>query len=127
MINHCDRCITHLDEMDISFVLLNISSKFLLYLECNILSPKMHKKVNKYIKQTKRYISITKESDTSITVIYHAMFLTVLYMFIVYYQPSFFTFSQLFPYSSLFLIRPPFLQWKSGHIRGVVSLSRGTI
>ena len=26
VINHCDRCITHLDDLDISFVLLNISS-----------------------------------------------------------------------------------------------------
>jgi hypothetical protein len=34
MINHCDRHITHLGEMDISFALLNISSKFILYLEC---------------------------------------------------------------------------------------------
>jgi hypothetical protein len=32
------------------------------------------------MKQTKRYISITKKSDTSITVIYHAMSLTVLYI-----------------------------------------------
>jgi hypothetical protein len=46
MINHCDTRITHLGDMDISFVLLNISSKFLLYLECYILSPKISKKVS---------------------------------------------------------------------------------
>ena len=28
MINHCDRRITHLSDLDISFVLLNIISKF---------------------------------------------------------------------------------------------------
>jgi hypothetical protein len=78
MINHCDRHITHLSDTDIFFVLFNISSEFLLYLECYLLLPKMHKKVSKYIKQIKRYISITKKSDTSITVIYHAMSLTVL-------------------------------------------------
>jgi hypothetical protein len=81
MINHCERHITHLGEMDISFVLLNISSKFLLYLEYYILSPKMHKKVNNKIKQSKKHISITKKSDKSITVIYHAMSLTVLYQY----------------------------------------------
>ena len=47
MINHCDRCITHLSDTDIFYVLFNISSKFLLYLECYLLSPKMHKKVSK--------------------------------------------------------------------------------
>ena len=31
------------------------------------------------MKQNKRYISITKMRDTSITVIYHGMYLTVLY------------------------------------------------
>jgi hypothetical protein len=30
VINHCERQITHLGDLDISFVLLNISSKFLL-------------------------------------------------------------------------------------------------
>ena len=48
MINHCDRRITHLSDTDISFVLFNISSKFVLYLECYLLSPKMHKKVSKF-------------------------------------------------------------------------------
>jgi hypothetical protein len=38
VINHCDRCITHLGDFDISFVLLNISSKFLLHSECYLLS-----------------------------------------------------------------------------------------
>ena len=42
MIDHCDRRITHLDDLDISFVLLNISSKFLLHVECYLLSPKRH-------------------------------------------------------------------------------------
>ena len=67
MINHCDRCITLLSELDISFVLLNISSKFLLHLECYLLSPKRHIRISKCIKQTKIYISITKKSDMSIT------------------------------------------------------------
>ena len=78
MINHCDRRITHLSDTDISFVLFNISSKFVLYLECYLLSPKRHKKVSKQIKQSKIYISISKKSDMSITVIYHGMSLTVL-------------------------------------------------
>jgi hypothetical protein len=78
MINHCDRRITHIGDLDISFVLLNTFSKFLLQLECYLLSPERNIKINKYIKQTKRYISITKKSDTSITVIYHVMSLTVL-------------------------------------------------
>jgi hypothetical protein len=79
VINHCDRHITHLSDLDISFVLLNISSKFILHnLECYLLSPKRHIRISKWIKQTKRYISITKKSDTSITVIYHTMSLTVL-------------------------------------------------
>ena len=42
MINHCDRCITHLGDLDISFVLLNTSSKFLFHLKCYLLSPKRH-------------------------------------------------------------------------------------
>jgi hypothetical protein len=63
VINHYDRRITHLGDLDISFVLLNIFSKFLLHLGCYLLSPKRH---------IKRCISITKKSDTSITVIYHA-------------------------------------------------------
>ena len=79
MINYCDRLITHLSDTDISFVLLIIFSKFFLHLECYLLSPKRHIKINKQIKQTKRYISITKKSDMSITLIYHAMSLTVLY------------------------------------------------
>ena len=80
VINHCDRHITHLGDLDISFVLLNISLKFLLHLESCLLLPKRHVRISKWIKQTKRYISITKKSDTSITVIYHAMSLTVLYL-----------------------------------------------
>ena len=82
MINHCDRRITLLSDTDISFVLFNISSKFRLYLECYLLSHKMHKKVSKYIKQTKRYISVTKKSDMSITVIQHTMSLAVLYLLV---------------------------------------------
>jgi hypothetical protein len=42
VINHCDRRITHLDDLDISFVLLKISSTFLLHLECYFISPKRH-------------------------------------------------------------------------------------
>jgi hypothetical protein len=47
MINHCDRLITHLSDTDTSFVLFDIPSKFLLYLKCCLLSPKMYKKVSK--------------------------------------------------------------------------------
>ena len=86
VINHCDRRITHLGDLDISFVLLNISSKFLLHLECYLLWPKRHFKIHKKIKQTKRYINITKKNDTSITVIYHAMSLTVLLLSDVHYR-----------------------------------------
>jgi len=46
MINHGDKRITHLGDVNISLVLLNISSKFLLHLECYMLSSKMHKKVS---------------------------------------------------------------------------------
>ena len=79
MTNHCDRRITHPGDSDTSFVLLYISSKSLLPLECYLPSPKRHIKISKYIKQTKRYISITKKSDTSITVTHHATSPTVLY------------------------------------------------
>ena len=44
--NHHDRCITHLSDLDISFVLVNISSKFHLHLECYLLSPKRHIKTS---------------------------------------------------------------------------------
>ena len=47
MLNHCDIRITHLNDTDISFVLFNMSLKFVLYLECYLLSPKRHKKVSK--------------------------------------------------------------------------------
>ena len=79
VINHCDRSITLLGDLDISFVLLNIFSKFLLHLECYLLSHKRQIKISKQLKQTKRYIGFTKMSDTSITVIYHTMSLSVLY------------------------------------------------
>ena len=62
-----------LGDLDISFVLLNIISKFLLHVECYLLPPRRHIKISKQIKQIKRYISITKKGDTSITVIYHTM------------------------------------------------------
>jgi hypothetical protein len=45
MINHCDRHITYLGDLDISFVLLNIFSKFLLHIEFYLLSPKRHIKI----------------------------------------------------------------------------------
>jgi hypothetical protein len=38
-IKKSDRHNTHLGDLDISFVQLNISSKFLLHLECYLLSP----------------------------------------------------------------------------------------
>jgi len=47
MINHCDRRITHLCDLDTSFVLLNISSKFHLHLECYLLLPKKYIKISK--------------------------------------------------------------------------------
>jgi hypothetical protein len=47
VINHCDRRITHLSDLDISFVVLNIFSKFLLHLECCLLSPKRHINISK--------------------------------------------------------------------------------
>ena len=78
VISHCDRHITHLGDLIISYV-SNISSKISLHLECYLPSPKRHIKISKQIKQIKRYISITKKSDTSMTVIYHNMSLTVLY------------------------------------------------
>ena len=52
-------------NIDISFVLFNIFSKFLLYLECYLISHKSHQKVGKYIKQNNRYIYNTKMSDMS--------------------------------------------------------------
>ena len=47
MINHSDRRITHLGDLDISFVLLDMSSKFLVHLECYLLSSKRHIKISK--------------------------------------------------------------------------------
>jgi len=44
--HHCDRRINHLGVLDISFVLLNISSKFPLHLECYLVSPKRHIKIS---------------------------------------------------------------------------------
>jgi len=104
VINHCDRRITHLGDLNISFVLLDISSKFLLHLECWLLSPKRHIKWSKRLNTPKGIsvslrkvihlsqwiimlclwlycISITNISDMSITVIYHCMSLTVLYQY----------------------------------------------
>ena len=46
VINHCDRRITHLNDFDMSLVLLKISSKFLLHLECCLLSPKRHIRIS---------------------------------------------------------------------------------
>ena len=45
MINHCDRRITHLGDMNISFVLCNISSNFLLWVTCN--HPKCINRLNR--------------------------------------------------------------------------------
>jgi hypothetical protein len=61
IMDHCDR------------YLFIISSKFLLYLECFLISPKKHKKVKINILNRAKDISFTKKSDTSITdtVIYH--------------------------------------------------------
>ena len=69
VINHCGRHITHLNDLNISFVLLNISSKFLLHLVILTITQKAY--------QNKSYISITKKNDMPITVIYHAISLTV--------------------------------------------------
>jgi hypothetical protein len=38
LINHYDRHITHLGVLDISCALFNVSSEFLLYLECYLIS-----------------------------------------------------------------------------------------
>ena len=75
-----DRHIIHPSDLDISFVLFNISSKFLLHLECYLLAPKRHTRISKWIKQTKRYVSITKTSDTPTTAIHYVMYLTVPYI-----------------------------------------------
>ena len=48
----------------------------------------MQKKAIKSIKHKKRYISITKESDTPITVSNHALSLTVLYLMGMKYQST---------------------------------------
>ena len=58
VINHCDRRITHLSDTDISFVLCNISSKFLLHWECYLLSPKRHVKINRLNKPKDRSESL---------------------------------------------------------------------
>ena len=83
VINHCDRCtnVSLILVIWIYHLFYYISSKFLLHLECYLLSPKRHTKISKQIKQTKRYISITKKSDMSITVINHTLSLTVLYQY----------------------------------------------
>ena len=47
--------------------ILCVSSKFLLYLMCNPLLPKMHQKEGKYIRHSNIYMCFTKKSDTSIT------------------------------------------------------------
>ena len=47
VINHCDRRINHLGDFDISFVLLNKFSQFLLHLQCYLLSSKRHIKISK--------------------------------------------------------------------------------
>ena len=84
LINRCDRRITHLSDLDISCsikYICKISFTFRM-LPCTYYHPKgISKEVNRLqYTQTKRYISITKKSDTSITVIYHAISLTVLYI-----------------------------------------------
>jgi hypothetical protein len=61
MINHCDRPITLLSDTDT--VVRDIASSDL----------------SRYVSDY--YISITKKSDTSIAVNYHAMSLTVLYQY----------------------------------------------
>ena len=105
VINHCDKHITHLVDLDISFALLDIFLKCLLHLECYLnYHPKgISKQVNRLnrskdisvslrrvIRLSQWFIrlcfwlyciSITKKSDKSITVIYHAMSLTVLYQY----------------------------------------------
>ena len=82
MINHCDRHITHLGDLDISFVLL-IRYIFKISFTIRVLLTitqwqQAYIRISKQIKQNKSYISITKKSDTSLTLIYHAMSLTVL-------------------------------------------------
>jgi hypothetical protein len=81
MINHCDRCTTHLSDTDISFALFNLylldSCAFWVIVN-NTLNSKDILEYWRYIKQNKRYFSIIdiKISGTSITVIYQSMSLT---------------------------------------------------
>jgi hypothetical protein len=49
MINHCDKRITLFCELDISFVLLNISSKFLLHFNRVLLAITQKAYQNKYM------------------------------------------------------------------------------
>ena len=58
-----------------TYVLLNISTKFLFHIECCLLSLKRHIKISKYTKQTKDIpVSLKRVIQcTSITVIYHAV------------------------------------------------------
>jgi hypothetical protein len=53
MINQIDRHITHFGDLDLSFVLLHISSNYLLHLECCLLSPKRHINIGKQINRPK--------------------------------------------------------------------------
>ena len=62
MTYHYDRCTTHLGDMGRSFVLFNIhdiSTKYLLYLKCYLLSLKIHKKVvNRFNRATNITVSV---------------------------------------------------------------------
>ena len=76
-----DRRVTHLGDGDlnISLVLLNISSKFLLHFECYLLL--LEGRVNIHVGGwIKGCIGITGRGDASVAVICHAMSLTVLYV-----------------------------------------------
>ena len=78
VVGRCGGRVALLGDVDVSLVLFSISSRFLLYLECYLLSLKMQRKVGKCVERGRRCICIAGMSDASVTVICHSMSLTVL-------------------------------------------------
>jgi hypothetical protein len=85
MINHCDRCITLLSDNDISFGLFNLFPFFICLLgDSNTLNAKEILKI--YLIEQKIYPNHQDEwyiLSQWFTKMYHAISLTVLYMFIL--------------------------------------------
>jgi len=82
VMNRCDRLGVSLIIM-IRYIFCSVantfvSAKFPWCSERYLLSPKLDKKVIKWVTQIQRCIIITKMSDTSIVVIYHVMSHTLL-------------------------------------------------